>query len=137
MTNTQKAIKLLGPDIVNSILSMNIKELDQLDDGISDLIEKRQKKIWDDERALKMTKEDLVKTYESHGYVLKPGDKFWKITRSIPQETHSKFGLEVGKFTHSCHIDTTDFIVLLVETTGGGTTVVHYSDMWLELLYTI
>ena len=52
----------------------------------------------------------IRKHYEGFGYDVRDGDRFWK--------TEFGWGWQVGQFTHTCHIDITDFVVVLVISEG-------------------
>jgi len=107
-------------------------ELTKLQERIEELLAERDRVFM----AQKMTKEQLIGLYNSRGFYPKTGDKFWKI-RS-PTKGRGFYGWQVGQYEHSCHIDTTDIIVLLVieprDSNGncGSTYVMDYSDMWLD-----
>jgi hypothetical protein len=110
---------------------MTSPELDALEKRIEALLEeKRRLKI-----AKTLTKEQLLSLYGGYGYVVKPGDKFWKIRHG---KGEGFYGWQVGQFEHSCHIDSTDLIVLYVIEPGTPTSpagdqyLVHDSEMWLE-----
>ncbi len=70
-------------------------------------------------------KERLVKQYMTFGYQIKPGDIFYKT--SIGDE--DVWGLKVGEITHSCHIDTTEIVVLFF--VDRKPDVISVSDNWL------
>lgn len=111
---------------------MTSPELDALEERIESLLEeKRRLKL-----AKTLTKEQLLSLYNGYGYVVKPGDKFWKI--KAPGKGCGFYGWQVGQFEHSCHIDSTDLIVLYVIEPGtptapnGDQYTCHHSDLWLE-----
>lgn len=52
-------------------------------------------------------RKELIQEFESRGYYLQKGNKFWYY------KDMNEWGVQVGNYTHSCHIDTTDIIVLL------------------------
>ena len=111
---------------------MTTPELVKLQETIEELIEERDRQFM----TQTMSKEQLLDLYHSRGYSPKKGDKFWKI-RS-PEKGRGFYGWEVGRFEHSCHIDTTDLIVLyVIEPRGsngsvGESYVEEYADLWLE-----
>lgn len=61
-----------------------------------------------------MNKEELttslIKKYQQYGYQINPGDIFYQVT----YEGKLQWGWKIGHYTHSCHIDTTCFVVLML-----------------------
>jgi hypothetical protein len=81
--------------------------------------------------AKKHTREEILGMFYHWGYIVPKGAKIWRL-RDL--EHQGAYGMEVGGFEHSCHVDSTDFKVLLV-VDGDFHDVVSYSDMWFgELL---
>lgn len=70
----------------------------------------------------------LIQRYADFGYFTKPGDVFWRIEAG---ENEGLYGLQVGQYQHSCHIDTTDIIVVLVKS-EKDIGVEDHSDLWLS-----
>lgn len=60
-----------------------------------------------------MTKEELtisvLKKFRQYGYQINTGDIFYKVIDNGQEQ----WGWKVGQYTHSCHIDTTCFVVLM------------------------
>lgn len=111
---------------ISEINKLKDSDLKQLQQTIDDTIRRRER---EGKMAKKMSIEELLHEYGQFGYVVPKGSKFWKIGGSGRGE--GKYGMEVGRFTHSCHVDTTDLIVLLV-IDGHDTFVEDYSDLWLS-----
>ena len=113
------------------LLLMTSPELDALEKRIEALREEKERLFW----AKKLTKEQLLSLYRGYGYDPKPGDKFWRIKSG---KGKGMYGWQVGQFEHSCHIDSTDMIVLYVIEPGTPTApagdhyVCDHADMWLE-----
>lgn len=109
---------------------MTSPELTNLQKQIEKLLEERDRVFL----AQKMSKEQLLSLFNSRGYYPKVGDKFWKV--QSPTKGRGFYGWQVGQYEHSCHIDTTDLIVLLIiepsRTSGGDTYVTDYATMWLD-----
>ena len=109
---------------------MTSPELTKLQKQIEGLLEERDRVFL----AQKMSKEQLLSLFNSRGFYPKVGDKFWKV-RS-PTKGRGFYGWQVGQYEHSCHIDTTDLIVLLIiepsRTCGGDTYVTEYAEFWLS-----
>jgi len=74
-------------------------------------------------------KQKLVDVYSGMGFLLPDGSKFWKINGLGKDE--GLYGLQVGSFIHSCHVDSTDLIVLLI-INGCNSYVDDVSDFWLS-----
>jgi len=105
-------------------------ELTKLQERIEELLAERDRVFM----AQRMTKEQIISLFNSRGFYPKTGDKFWKIRSQ--GKGRGFYGWQVGQYEHSCHVDTTDIIVLLViepsRTSGGDCYVESYSDMWLD-----
>jgi hypothetical protein len=116
-------------DIINQITALPSEKLNTLTEKIREILEERERLFL----AQRMTKSELLDLYRGRGYYPKSGDKFWKIKCGTGR---GFYGWEVGKYEHSCHIDTSDFIVLLViepsRTSGGDSYTIDCGDMWLE-----
>lgn len=128
MENMQKA----SPETITMLEAqaklLTSPELEALQNKINGLIEERDR-VW---MAQQMSREQLLDLYRSRGYDPKPGDKFWKI-RS-PTKGRGFYGWQVGQYEHSCHIDTTDILVLFIIEPGhhGSSYVMDYAEMWLD-----
>lgn len=121
-----KTVSVLGKDTVLKILSMDEEEVEMFNEKLDELIVKREEKSGEP-----ATKEELIFLYEHFGYEIPNGSKFWKIGGL--QKGRGKYGFQVGQYTHSCHIDSTELIVLLViDGYNGNTYLESYSDIWLS-----
>jgi len=116
-------------DVDKKLSTMTETQLDKFQEKIEALLKKKERAIL---AANAMTEEQLLKLYNGHGFSPKVGDKFWRIRAS--GKSKGFYGWQVGKFEHSCHIDTTDFIVLFIIEPGtlSDNRVEHYSDLWLD-----
>lgn len=107
-------------------LNPSIEELremrDELDEQIADLERETKNKV-------RKTREQLIQEFGHFGYEVPSTAKFWKIHG--PNKGLGAYGMEVGSYTHSCHIDTTDLKVLLV-VDGNEHYVESYADLWLS-----
>ncbi len=103
-------------------------ELEELQNRIDALLEEKEKLLL----AHKLSKEQLLNLYRGYGYCPKSGDKFWRIMAK--GKGHGMYGLQVGEYTHSCHVDTLDVKVLVViePNAGGDSYVADYADLWLD-----
>jgi hypothetical protein len=73
---------------------------------------------------------NVAKLFQSFGYELHPGDIFYKVT---DRNGESRWGWKVGEFTHSCHIDTTNFVALLfIDQKTYNTSIEYQDDLWLD-----
>ncbi len=124
----QKEPKVTLEWLEEKIRSLTSPELEAFEKRIDALIEEKRKFAL----AHKMSKEQLLNLYNSHGFYPKPGDKFWRI--GSVHKGHGMYGWQIGEYTHSCHIDTTDLKVLLVvePSAEGDTYVIDYADLWLD-----
>jgi hypothetical protein len=95
---------------------------EQLNEEISDLEREAKQKM-------RKTREEVTREFDHFGYIVPPTAKFWKIHG--PNKGLGAYGMEVGSYTHSCHIDTTDLKVLLV-VDGNEHYVESYADLWLS-----
>jgi hypothetical protein len=68
------------------------------------------------------TREELVRNFSAFGYQVPTNAKFYK-TDSRLKQIENCYGMQIGQYVHSCHIDTTDFIVLLM---------VNDHESWVE-----
>lgn len=50
---------------------------------------------------------DFKKELSSRGIIVPIGAEFYRVVKD------GRIGMKVGEYTHSCHIDTMDFVVLL------------------------
>lgn len=110
------------------VKAMALHELEELQMDIEAQIHhlKREEKL-----SKKHTKEEILAMFYKWGYIVPKGAKIWRL-RDLDHE--GAYGMEVGGYEHSCHVDSTDFKVLLV-VDGDFHGVESYGDMWLgELL---
>ena len=108
------------------ISKLQLHELEELQSDIEDLIRKRKYEEW---KAKIHTKEEIVNMFTHFGYEVPVGAKIWRVApRGDKQE--GGYGMEVGGYVHSCHIDTTNFKVLLV-VSGNDHYFESLGDPWL------
>lgn len=100
-------------------------ELKELDRIISENKQPSQKPVENENL------QSLVKKYRDFGYVVQPGSKFWKFRSPYPCE--EGYGLQVGNYEHSCHVDSTEYIVLLIIGDDGKHYVESFAaDTWIS-----
>lgn len=109
------------------LTNLQIHELEELQSDIEDRISELKHQKW---KETKHTKEEIVKMFTDFGYTVPPGAKIWRV-HPRGDKKDGGYGMEVGRYEHSCHIDTTDFIVLLV-VSGTDCYVERFSDLWLS-----
>lgn len=116
---------------MKNLNEMTKEELKALSKSVENELDERRKQ---DFRSREMTKEDLLKVYSGYGYCVPEGAKFFRIRSG---EYEGCYGWQVGQYTHSCHVDTTDLIVLLVYSNNHKFNIEEYADLWLEEAFTV
>lgn len=111
--------------MIPDISKLKLHELEELQIELEGQIHKLQREA---KLAKKHTKEEIIAMFSHFGYTVPKGAKIWRI-RDLEHE--GAYGMEVGGFEHSCHIETTDFKVLLV-VDDTYHDVESYSDIWLS-----
>lgn len=114
---------------MKNLAEMSLVELEELQIDLErQLVVKRQK-----ERLEKVkSKEDISEEFSNFGYIIPDGAKIWRI---MGGDLAGAYGMEVGRYTHSCHVDTTELVVLLV-VDNSNHFVKDFSDLWLEEAFT-
>lgn len=107
------------------VATRSMEELKRMRSEIDDEIRNLERK----EREKPKSKEVVIKEFDGFGIVIPTGTKFWRISGEHRND-YSLYGMEIGGYTHSCHIDTTDIKVLLV-VDGIKTYVKEYAEIWL------
>ena len=105
---------------------LNKDELKKLKTDIDDELDGRDKIEW---KKQTKTLAQLLKLYGGYGYIIPTTSKFWRIRSGVHRGC---YGYQVGRYTHSCHVDTTDFIVLLVNSGEHRFIVDNFDDISLE-----
>ena len=79
-----------------------------------------------EERVKNMkTRKQVIDEFESFGINTDSNTKIWYLSQD------GLYGMEVGGYVHSCHIDTTDIKVLLVISENGRETLLKsIADLW-------
>lgn len=67
----------------------------------------------------------IIAHFANHGYVIPDDVEFYLVTRGTDK---NRIGMKVGKYIHSCEIETTDMIVLLF--IDSNERVKAYSDLF-------
>lgn len=127
MNLQEKALVLATEELCRLIRTLPPEDLQSLTERVDMLVEGRTIAS-----RKKMTRDQLVKLYEGSGYFTTGKSKFFEISHG---DHGGLYGLQVGQYTHSCHIDNTDFIVLLVIDSNqphSPSFIIDESDMWLK-----
>jgi len=106
------------------IKNLKLHELEELQEDVEDQINKLKRAA---KLAKKHTKEEILAMFSHWGYIVPKGAKIWRLHDS---KHEGAYGMEVGGYEHSCHIESTDFLVLLV-VDGDYHGVESYGDLWL------
>lgn len=133
----KEAAQVLGQEIVNKVMELSDKATTAFVDKIEEVIEEKRRNQKANER--KPTREELVKEFEGWGFIVPKDAEFYKVSASAPAHRdevgHICFGMKVGEYTHSCHIDTMELTVLLI-VDGRENWVESFADMWITKLFT-
>ena len=119
-----EALKVLGEDIVTKVMDMTDEATDRFIDRLEKLVEQKRKDK--DAREWKPTKQELIKQLTGFGFDVPDNAKFYKFRDK--SETFC-YGMQVGQYSHSCYIDTTDYIILLI-VKDNNTYVKEVCDFW-------
>lgn len=129
----KEAVNVLGEEIVNKVLALSDKATDAFLEKVEELIEKKRLDKKANER--KPTKEEILRDFTGFGYEIPKGAEFYKVSEHASKRGHSCYGMKVGQYTHSCHIDTTDLTVLLL-VDGTEHWVDSFADLWIDKIFT-
>ncbi len=105
-----EAVDVLGEAIVTKVLALSDDAADKFISKMEVLIAER-KAAKSKPTPKDPSRDQLVKEFNTFGFQVPSNAKFFKVVKN-KTETPS-YGMLVGHFTHSCHVDTTDFVVLL------------------------
>lgn len=64
-------------------------------------------------------KEKFIKELQDRGFNFDNKNIYYKVIPKDEFKDNNLIGVKVGAFTHSCHIETMDFIVLMFLDLGG------------------
>lgn len=108
---------------------LQLHELEELLMDVEEKIRDVKYRAWKEKRH---TKEEIIAMFSRFGYTVPKGAKIWRV-HPRGDNRDGGYGMEVGAYEHSCHIDTTDFKVLLVVSSNGvDHDVESFSEMWLS-----
>ena len=106
---------------------LQLHELEELEMDVEEQIRKVKYQLW---KAKTHTKEEIVAMFTGFGYEVPKGVTIWRV-HPRGDKKEGGYGMEVGKLEHSCHIDSSTFLVLLV-VSGRDHYVESFSDHWLS-----
>jgi hypothetical protein len=80
-----------------------------------------------------MTKlQEFKRDLETFGYIVPENAEFYIVKTN--DKNQGKIGMKVGNYSHSCHIEQTDFVILFF-IDGYKSFIKEYSDLWeIELM---
>lgn len=76
-------------------------------------------------------KKEFIKLLNHYGYQFDSTNEYY-INNDIRSENNGKIGVKVGEFSHSCHVDSSDILVLLFIKEDGKTEVEEVWDIWTK-----
>jgi len=115
-------------EVLNGLKRLSLDELEDVKDEAIECIDD---KIYEAKKTATKTRSEIIKDFNHFGFQVPDKVNFWKIRGPLSHKGFGAYGMEVGRYVHSCHVDTTDLIVLLV-VDGNDNFVESYSDMWLD-----
>ena len=110
---------------IKTLKSLNQEELKKLKVDIDAELDNRDESDW---KAKTKNIYELLKIFGGYGFVIPTTSKFYRINGG---KHRGCYGYQVGRYTHSCHVDTTDFIVLLVHTDEHRFVVDNFDSLHL------
>jgi len=116
------------------ISNLKLHELEELEMEVEDLIRKRKYEKW---KSKTHTKAEIIAMFTGFGYEVPKGVTIWRV-HPRGDKKEGGYGMEVGKVEHSCHIDSSTFLVLLViDANRVDKDVEMFSDNWLSDPFTV
>jgi hypothetical protein len=131
----KEAIKTLGNDVVDKIFTLSEQAAQVFVKTAEDFVEEIKKDKKANERI--PTQKEITDSFERFGFEVPKGAEFYKISEFATKRGHACYGMKVGAYVHSCHIDTTDFIVLLIVDGLDNWTDSFGVDTWAKKLFTV
>jgi len=80
-------------------------------------------------KKCKPDKKEFIKLLNSYGYQFDNTNEYY-INNNCGSENNGRIGVKVGKFSHSCHVESSDIFVLLFIKENGETKVEEVWDIW-------
>ena len=81
--------------------------------------------------AMKTEKEQFITELQARGFQFSSKNEYYKVKSS--GKYNNLIGVKVGEYVHSCHVDTTDLIVLMFLDLGNEF-FDSFIDLWIEKL---
>jgi len=72
------------------------------------------------------TKQQFIKTLQAFGFQFNESNEYYLVSGKIGKKD-GRIGVKVGEYVHSCHVDTTDILVLLFLNEDGND---YVEDVW-------
>lgn len=114
---------------MKNLKKLSKEELTTMSCQIISETERRDNVEW---RNTTKTYDELLKCFSGYGYVIPTEANFWRVWSA---EYNGCYGYQVGCYVHSCHVDTTDFIVLLLNDKKHNFIVDSFDEMSLEKVW--
>lgn len=129
----EKALEVLGEEITTKILGLTDAAADKFIAEMESIIAKKKKSRAEEEaKKHKPSRAEMVKAFQGYGFIVPSDAKFYHISESrVRKGCKHCFGFQIGAYTHSCQVDTTDFIVLLI-LDNHNTWVEEFDGVWMN-----
>lgn len=115
---------------MKNLQEMTEEELDSLSNNITD---ERSERRWKEYCTKPKSNEQILKSFTKFGYIVPPGSVFYRINCG---KYNGFYGWKVGSFTHASHIETAEFIVLLLDK-GNSNELISIDDFNMEKVFTV
>jgi len=102
--------------------TLQLHQLEELLVDVENKIRDEKYRLWKETRH---TKEQIISMFSRFGFVVPKGSKIWRVIRKP-----GGYGMEIGSYDHSCDIDSSTYLALLV-VNDDDSYVDSFSDMWL------
>ncbi len=113
-------------EVLNGLKRLTDAEIEKVQHEVGEIILDRQYEL---EKNTVKTRSQIIQEFHHFGYIVPAGAKFWKVNSH--GKGHGGYGMELGRYEHSCHIDDTNLIALLV-VKGTEHFTESYADIWLS-----
>lgn len=114
-----------------NITKLKLHELEELQIEVEVQINNVKYEEW---KSKKYTKEEIIAMFHKFGFQVPNGVKIWRV-HPYGNRTGG-YGMEVGSYDHSCNVDSSTYIVLLV-VSEDTYYIEGFSDMWISNPITI
>ena len=130
----EKAFEVLGEEIVAKVMNLTDDATDKFITKMETLIaEKKQQRKEQEANRKKPTRAEMVAAFNGYGFIVPSNAKFFHIAESdVKKGCKNCFGFQIGEYVHSCHVDSTDYIVLLMLDDKHHTWVEEFDGLWMK-----